>query len=67
MSPLYLSLMGDEFQECSGCKLVKHVNNFDGFKNCHWCREHSRLYREKNKDKINRQRRMVHLTAEVVV
>ena len=49
--------MGDEFQECSGCKLVKHVNNFDGFKTCNWCREHSRCYREKNKDDINKKRR----------
>ena len=49
--------MGDEFQECSGCKLVKHVNNFDGFKTCKWCREHSSCYREKNKDEIKRKRR----------
>ena len=49
--------MGDEFQVCSGCKLVKHVGNFDGFKTCSWCREHSRRYREKNKDEVNRKKR----------
>ena len=49
--------MGDELQECSACKLVKHVNNFDGFKTCIWCHEHSRRYRERNKDEINRKRR----------
>ena len=40
--------MGDEFQECSGCKLVE---------TCNCCREHSSRYREKNKDEINRKRR----------
>ena len=42
--------MGDEFQECSGRKLVKHET-------CNCCREHSSRYREKNKDEINRKRR----------
>ena len=52
-----LEVMGDEFQECNGCKLVKQVDIFDGFKTCKWCREHSRRYREKNEDEINKEKR----------
>ena len=53
--------MGDEFQECSGCKFVKQVDNFGWLKT------------DKNKDEINRkkrerkQRRKVLLIAAKVV
>ena len=52
MSPLCLELMGDDFQECSSCKFAKHIDKFDGFLTCNWCRESQRRCRAKIKDEV---------------
>ena len=44
--------MSDEYQECSSCKFVKHIDKFDGFLTCNWCRESQRRYRAKFKDEV---------------
>ena len=44
--------MNDEYQECSGCKFVKHIDKFDGFLTCNWCRESQQRYRAKIKDEV---------------
>lgn len=50
----YNEYVGKEPQHCAGCKSVKPVEEFDGFKSCRKCRDRTAVARNEIRSKINK-------------